>query len=686
VRVPTRTWVSAGLFGFALLGSVLALRPLWVVGPLWLLLAWAAAPGVLLARRLYDGHRGGALAAALIGPLWGYALSSVVLMVLWTLGARHWGLLLVAPALAWLALWPLRGLRGILTPPALRSADACAVLLLLCLVPAIVGPSYAQVGRDVPEGRAYRAYFTADFVWNMAVVAEVSKGDVPPHNQFLKDRPLNYYWTSHLWPAVEYRTFAPYVRLDRLLLINAIGFGLIFVAFLYLFTRQFTSSPALAAIGCAAAVMLTSFEGLERLVALWRAEMPITELRHLNIDAVARWFYGGLPVDGLHRLLLYQPQHHASAYALGTSALLVLVQGGRRLEPLLMVFVGMLLGMSVLVSAFAAMMLTAMVAAYAAFLHGQRRAWGAMVPHALAGAAPLALAAVAALQLEFVDRSASILELRVNPLALAQPLTTIPLSFGPTLVAIAGAILLAATRRTSDLLPPLVMVLVSALFLVFVNVRDHQDVYVGWRAGHFIFMAAAPLTAVCLAAIWRARALVRWTGTALVGLLALAAAPTIIVDLYNTQDIDNREWGPGFRWTVVLSPDELHALEWIRTETPPHALVQVSPMARHSETWSYIPTFAERRMVAGLPISMVPLEPYYLASININAIYDASSARNVFDWGSRFGINYLVVGPAEREAHPYLEALLASEPHLLPVVLQNTTVTIYQVLPVRPGG
>ena len=34
---------------------------------------------------------------------------------------------------------------------------------------------FAHVGEELPEGRAYRAYFTADFVWEVAVVAELAK-------------------------------------------------------------------------------------------------------------------------------------------------------------------------------------------------------------------------------------------------------------------------------------------------------------------------------------------------------------------------------------------------------------------------------------------------------------------------------------------------------------------------------
>src|SRR5207247_10174419 len=96
--------------------------------------------------------------------------------------------------------------------------------------------------------------------------------------------------------------------------------------------------------------------------------------------------------------------------------------------------------------------------------------------------------------------------------------------------------------------------------------------------------------------------------------VALAAVPTVIIDLYHTQDICNRAEVPGFRWTVLLSPDEVKALDWIKQSTPKDARVQIEPDVRGRDTWAYMPAFAERRMAAGLPIGMIPLAKYEKAS------------------------------------------------------------------------
>ena len=73
------------------------------------------------------------------------------------------------------------------------------------IVPLVTFAPYERVAEPTTDGHAYRAYFTADFVWGMTVTAEVAKGDVPPANPFLSTQPLRYYWMSHLLSGAVYR-------------------------------------------------------------------------------------------------------------------------------------------------------------------------------------------------------------------------------------------------------------------------------------------------------------------------------------------------------------------------------------------------------------------------------------------------------------------------------------------------
>jgi hypothetical protein len=289
-------------------------------------------------------------------------LSSLVLLALWLVGFRSFAAVLVAPLGAGLIGWLVSQLPLRLHVPALDRRDLACLCLLLLLVPAILARPYSRVGEQTAAGKAIRAYFTADVVWAMAVVAEVSKGDMPPQNPYRLQTPLHYYWLAHLLPAIEHRQFHESLPLEKLLLANALLAGLVFVAFLYYFVRHFVENAVAAAIACAFVLLCSSLEGTQQLWTLWVRDRPLDLVRMVNIDSVSRWIFGSLPVDGLHRLLLYQPQHELG-YITSASALLVFVES-ETIGPMISLLAGAMLGASLLISTFSALMMTVTVALY----------------------------------------------------------------------------------------------------------------------------------------------------------------------------------------------------------------------------------------------------------------------------------------------------------------------------------
>ena len=120
------------------------------------------------------------------------------------------------------------------------------------------------------------------------------------------------------------------------------------------------------------------------------------------------------------------------------------------------------------------------------------------------------------------------------------------LSFGPVLIVRRMAIPALPGANAAAWHPRRARGRVASFFYFFVNVRDHQDVYVGWRVGHFLFMAAA----VVIGALFERRCTVArrqcaagCTGRA-VAIVFLAGLPTTIIDIYNTQDITNHNEAP----------------------------------------------------------------------------------------------------------------------------------------------
>ena len=93
--------------------------------------------------------------------------------------------------------------RRLVALPAWSAPEARTLVLLLLLVPAVFVLPYRNLGaRDAEGNRFYRAYFTADFIWHMALTAELTKYAMPPINPYLGDRTIQYYWTYFLVPAV----------------------------------------------------------------------------------------------------------------------------------------------------------------------------------------------------------------------------------------------------------------------------------------------------------------------------------------------------------------------------------------------------------------------------------------------------------------------------------------------------
>jgi hypothetical protein len=642
-------------------------------------LIWFAIPGVVLARCLYRSESGGWFAACVAGPAWGYVLSSLVLLGLWAAGFRGGRILMLAPIPAAIAVLPALFLARNLEAPRLGRRDAGALALVLLTVPLVVGLPFAHVGADLPEGRAYRAYFTADFVWEMAVVGEVAKGDMPPRNPYYMNDGLHYYWLMHLLPSVEHRLIGSRLRIEQLLLVNALWAGLTFAAFYYFFVRHFVERPWVAAISCAGVIFCSSFEGAEEMWSFWRRGRSLEALRYLNIDAITRWNYQSLPIDGLQRLLLYQPQHQLG-YLLGFSALLLLMHARDRGRWGLLFLTGSFLAMSMLMSSFAAVMLALVVAAFEGWSLLAARQWKAIPPCALAAAAPMAAALLVIQKLRYIDAGTPLLVFGWNLMALRSWEMAIFLSFGPVLLIAAIGLAIAAWQRKLTPLFPLGLVLaMCAVFYFLVDVPDHGHVYVGWHVGKIAFVALTPFCAIALQESWRRGGWPRLAMAAFAAIVAVVALPTVVVDLYNTQDVTNREMGPGFRWTVLLNPDEVKALDWIRDHTPIRARVQVEPEVRGRETWAYLPAFAERRMSAGLPISMIPLAKYEQASKNIKALYQSSSAVQAYDRAVDLCIDYLVIGPPERQTYPKLEPLVEQNTELFATAFRNQAVGVYFV-------
>jgi uncharacterized membrane protein len=216
-------------------------------------------------------------------------------------------------------------------------------------------------------------------------------------------------------------------------------------------------------------------------------------------------------------------------------------------------------------------------------------------------------------------------------------------------------------------------VVVSLLMMHLLTLSEGS--WVGFRTGQILLlMLPVPIARL----LW---ALTRFgTGTAVAVSLVilLVGLPTTLIDAYNAQDISNRKLGPGgFRWTLPVTAAQQAAFRWIQEHVPENAVVQMEPMLRGREHWSLIPSFAQRRMSAGLPISLLPTPEYPEGSAQVQKIYRTSDPQEARDLAKARGIDYFYIDEDDRAAYPEGTAKFAAP--LFERVYDRRGITIVRV-------
>jgi len=634
------------LFSMALLGSA------WLIGgaSAWMYLLiylLAAVPGLPLGFALFGRHHaGGWIAAAVIG----YALTAFAIWIpiaarLPTRGtfAASW---LIVSALSWFSC------RRIPTPavalPSWTPAGSTALLAVLLLTLAVATPPFAHVGRSDADGnRYYRAYFTADFVWHTALTSEIAKFSMPPRNPYLARQTIHYYWAYYLLPAAVSEVGPSAVRDVQLCLkVNALMTGLLLMSSVFLTAWTVAGRAVASAIASGLGLLASSAEGIYETFKLWQHGVPLSELRNWNIDAVTAWPpLGGHRIDGLQRCLWYVPQH-SMAYALGIVALVTAPSVGRSAPLSAIALCGIALGCSVafnpLVGGIFALAYGFSIAA-AGWKHP-----GTILRHAVA-VVPVAVALAWCASNQMVEGAGGFLQFGFLGASRRQPVVTLLLSLGPILVTGLAGLIAARALPFAAALPYAILAALSLFLMYFVRLSVDQA-WMAFRAGQMMIIALAALTARFIAgSMTPARRLA--AGTVIV-LAFVTGAPTTIIDEYNAQDIHNLAMGPGFPWTIVVTPPQQRAFAWMKRHTSPTAVVQMDARSRERSTWSNIPSFAERRMAGGLPISLLNIPEYGEHSDRIRAMYSTGNPVEAGDIARTLHVDYVYVDEVERRAYP----------------------------------
>ncbi|HET7695540.1 MAG TPA: hypothetical protein VFK57_07525 [Vicinamibacterales bacterium] len=638
----------------------------------------ALLPGLPLGFALFGRrHAAGWIA----GALFGYVVTS---LAIWTaVFARMPSALVFAGAwaAAIVVVWLLTPgvVRPLIELPQWSARDSAALAAVWILTLAIAVPPFLRAGEvDAAGNSRYRAYFTADFVWHTALAAEIAKFDSPPRNPYLAHRPIHYYWTYFLLPSAVAGTAPaslPSLRDEQTCLKgNAIATALLFVS--AIFICAWTALPYAwpVATGVTLAIVAASAEGTFALWRFWQTGVPLSEVRNLNIDAIANWWFHGVRTDGLQRCFWWVPQH-SMAYALGLVALAVVNVAGSATPVRAIALAGLALGgatmMNPLVGGVFALVWGAAVAADAVRS-------GAFVPRILRHAVaviPVAGALGWVMLNRMAEGGGSALQFGWLGDARNAPVVTLALSLGPALLA--AVVGLAVGRVGRPFAPALLAAL--ALAMMFFARLNVDSAWISFRSGQLFLIAVPALIARGFVTTGAARR----TAVAAAIAAAVIGTPTTAIDAYNAQDTSNVSDGPIGPWTVLISPDQRAGLDWLRRGTPQTAIVQMEPLVRDRSTWSLIPSFAERRMAAGRPISLLggtsDYSEYAERAARVRAMYQTGDARQAWNIARALRIDYVWVDGTERSAYPSGVAKFDGNPALFAPVFTRGDVRIYRV-------
>jgi hypothetical protein len=637
------------------------------------LLAYGGAvlPGLPVGFALFGrDHAAGWVAGAAIG----YTLTA---LALWAAIAAHatsgfgFTLAWLLPILLTAALRR-RSPEPLVALPRWTAGATSALFFVLVLELAIAAPPLARVGTRDREGNLYyRAYFTADFVWHTALTAEIAKFSMPPRNPYLQQRAIHYYWTYYLFPAViSAEGPAPLRDIERCLKLNAVATGLILVSTIFITAWAAVGRAAAVAGATALALTASSAEGAYALYRIWSRQAPLAAVRELNVDALTAWWFAGHRVDGLPRCLWYVPQH-GMAYALGLIAVAAAAAAGSTAPLSAIWLVGMALGCSVCFNPFVGAMF-ALTYGIAVTLDALRRpkALPTVVRHA-AAAVPVAAAIGWCAANQMLAGVGGVLALAPRGASGEHPLLTLALSLGPILAVAAAGLLPSPIRSRRLLLPSVLAIAASLLAMYWVQLSVDTE-WISFRTGHLVLVViAAPI------AFFLARPAPRPYVVAAVILVCLAGLPTTIIDWYNARDIHNFKMAAGFPWTVTVTRQQDAAYRWIRDNTPANAVVQMDAGSRGRSTWSNIPSFAQRRMAAGLPISLLNVPEYQERCDQVSAMYSTADTATAAQIARHLRIGYVYVDEVERRAHPSGLAFEGSP--YFQKVFEDPPVAVYRV-------
>jgi|GEM_PF-2508817 len=574
--------------------------------------------------------------------------------------------------------------------------------LALFLVLAV--PPHLNMGRKTPFGYAFHGTFAANSLRDMAFIAELSKGEMPPSNPFFAGETLHYYWLSFMAPAAVYRILGKGASLQSLLSWHILLAGTFFLLTLFSALRLYTRRASLLGAGMFLGLLAGNYKGFY----MWWTFSGDTwgfldHVQHVAVEpsALRLWRVG---IWSLYHHLLVAPQHlFALAFFLMGWTLYMKAQaypepgcGSQRPEaenplrpaayglhpsaPLVSFIMGALFGYSGFMGLVAipwyggCLLISAL---------SDKRALGKNLVGFFAMMGILALPLLAFYSLDMVIPTRGNPVFYINKTFLTDPVRIFLLNLGPGFVLGTLGILTMVWTLKSRAVPYLW--LMAICLVLFTTIIIKNDWEVTSKSSMLIAIALAFSSVSFLDALsdrLRRPGFILWG----VGLLCLPAVPSVLLDAYNYA------FSASPRTTKFIRPEDMKALTWIRDNLPEKSVILDKPFGFDKTdkklNYAKIPTFAQRRTALGDRLdtenAQVPAEQVASRKKDIDTLFETYNPAKALDIAKRLGVQYVYVGPTERASYPSGLSKFNDFPNLFRQIYRQAGVSIFQILDGEP--
>jgi len=526
----------------------------------------------------------------------------------------------------------------------------CALIITIVFLAVVILP-LSNIGKPMPSGYAYRAYFDSDFLKHVALTAKIAQNRFPPQNPYLRGETLHYYWLIYFFPALltKFKYFGAEIIPQNAFIMTTILIARIFLSSLFFFLISKLKNLFAAFWATVLAFTCYSYE----IFYVWwdikqKGFKAISQFLAYNVDGATRWFIGHPQIDGFYRSLIYTPQHLA---ALSLLILLMLLISSKKMpEVKKAVLIGFILGLSLGYSVIIALVISVWYFIYAGlnlldFINLRLKLISIIIPLSIQ-----ALFFGYFRSFEAFSPNTEIPAYHPFLPVLAKPFFFLFMNLGPLFVfMVPGIVILFFTSKRIFSMTLLACV-ISLAFIFFISLPNHPS-DIGLKSGLVLNLYACIGTASFLTILNKIRR--KSSKYALLSLILIISIPafgTTLIDLVNSSNVGYRQF------TKYVTYPDMKACFWIKHHLPIACTIQRYPTNDESLCYSLIPTFAERTTCIGdkmhSMIFQIPKAACEKRRIEIKSIFhkkDILASQSIIE---KYGIDYLYIGDRERNLFP----------------------------------